>query len=472
MTRLRNAHPSTYAIAALAVFAFVVIQQAGHGLIFFVDEWNVIVHRQAWNPGEFLRPHGEHLIAPTLLIFRVLLETVGMAPYWPYRLIETALVVLCIVLVWAIGRRRLDPWEALVPATLVAIVGASSQVLLWPFEMQFVISLACGLGIALLIDRRDGKAQYAVCALLVLALASSSIGLSVFAATAVAILGAPDRRKRLWILAVPFVLYAAWWLPYHHQTFVAENIGRTPNYVVDSLGAALRATFGATTALTEPLVIAWILLCAIGLLRARTREDRLALLSVLTLGVTFWILAGVGRADRMEAAASRYMFAGALFVTLPLIEVARGWRIPRLGWGVALAGALALLVFVQVPRLHEGAADIRSATAVLGPELAAVEIAGPALPAGLQIDSYRAPLFDVGPYLAAVRAYGSPVDATRQLRSGAESGRMAADALLIRGGAITAPTDPARCGPARVALGPAGRRLLLAAARRVCPRAP
>src|SRR5436305_1864890 len=82
--------------------------------------------------------------------------------------------------------------------------------LLW--QLALFVLLA---GTAAVLDRPPGERRdRTVAALLVLALASSGMGIPVLVGVAVELLLTPEGRRRLWVVGVPFGLYLVWYLFY------------------------------------------------------------------------------------------------------------------------------------------------------------------------------------------------------------------------------------------------------------------
>ena len=99
---------STLVLAGLAVVAAVLIMHEGRGLNFFFDEWDFVL-RQRSGVHSLFEPHVGHLSLVPIVIYRILLHTVGLAPYWPYRLVALVLHLVCVWLLFVLARRRVGP---------------------------------------------------------------------------------------------------------------------------------------------------------------------------------------------------------------------------------------------------------------------------------------------------------------------------------------------------------------------------
>ena len=94
-----------WAPIVLSAVALVVLIGLGRDMTFYHDEWAMILKRDLSIDG-ILAPHNEHLSATLVILYRVLLGTVGMGSYWPYLGVTFALHLAVAWLVYAIVRSR------------------------------------------------------------------------------------------------------------------------------------------------------------------------------------------------------------------------------------------------------------------------------------------------------------------------------------------------------------------------------
>ena len=185
-----------------------------------------------------------------------------------------------------------------------------------------------------------------------------------------------------------------------------------------------------------------------------------SLWSALAVLLSFWFLAAIGTMPGREPIASRYQYVGGVLLLMVLAELASGIRLRRpvvLGvLGIACLATIANLVVLRHndEKMSDWATRARGA-------LAAFEVGGhsadPGFTAGpdnTDITSLNS--LQVGPYLSAVDAFGSPTYGPSGLAGASEEARVAADQLLadaeeLRLVAVDQP--PAAGRPA-----PAGRR--------------
>jgi hypothetical protein len=387
-----------------------------------------------------------------VLIYKTIFATAGIDSYTPFRVAGVAVHLLVLVLLFLYARRRVGDAPALGAAAVIALLGPAWPDVLWPFQTGFLGSLAAGLGALLALDRGDRRGEIAAAALLGVALASSSLGIPLFIAAAIEILGRPDRRARWRILLAPALLYAAWYLGYGggDGKESVDNLLSTPAYMADAAAAAVGAVFGLGTEWGRPLVVALAALLVTVVRRGVADPWRLA--ALIALPLVFWALTGIARADLHEPGAPRYLYPGALFVLLIAIEAARGVRVTR-GALAALAALIALVSVANLGALRNGAGYLRDQTAELDGALAALQLAAPhGVSPAFQPQPTVAPQITAGPYLAAVKNLGSPAPAPADLPRLFGRSRATADGTLRSAyGVGLAPAPGGRAGSPPVA---------------------
>jgi hypothetical protein len=225
---------------------------------------------------------------------------------------------------------------------------------------------------------------------------------------------------------------------------VRVNVTAVPAYVADAAAGAVAALFGLGLNWGRPLLV---LLLIVALLRAR-RPPSTRLVSLVVTAIAFWTLVALARAHFNEPAASRYLYFGAVLVLLTAAELLRGMELPARA-PLIVAAVAVFAVIANVHLLRRGAREIRAFSDFLRPELAALEIAGPGVPADFRPDPTRAPHLVAGRYLDAVRQLGSPAESPRDLLGEPEPQREAADAVLLA--ALGVRLAPASSGVAVVA---------------------
>jgi hypothetical protein len=431
----------------------------GSKLTFLLDDWEFLLYRRGFNADAILDPHGEHIVALPVLIYKALLATVGMGSALPYRVVSTALFLLSAALLFVFLRRRVGDWPALAATAIVLFLGAAWEDLLWSFQMTYFGSMAAGLGALLALEREDRRGEIAACALLILSVVFGSLGLSFAIGTAVFVLLQPERRRRLYVFAVPLAVYALWWLGWGHDAESAislDTVARTPLYVLDSLANAV----GSATGLTHPAIevhdrLLWARPVAVVLVFLAAwrlyKRDRVPLWFwvVLATAGSFWILAGFNQMPGREPDASRYQYLDVVFgfmlaAELLRPELERGLRIGT-GALAAIGVVTALSLAANLDELHdayEGTYHPISQLEKAG--LGSLDIAEATVEPGFVLSEDVVDTgfinVDAGSYFSARDEYGSPAYDEAEIATSPEFVRYAADKVLF--GALRIGLEP------------------------------
>jgi len=415
----------------------------GSKLSFLLDDWSILLYRPGFGLDTVLEPHGEHIIVAPVLIYKGLLALIGMDSALPFRVVSTALFLTSAVLLFAYLRRCVGDWAALAATALVLFLGAAWEDLLWAFQVGYFGSMAAGLGALLMLQREDRRGDLFACALLVVGILFSSLGIPFAVGAAVAVLTGPDRGRRLYVFVVPLAVYAAWWIGWGHEAESAlslANLVDAPLYMLDGLTASIRSAlglansaFGVGVPVMRPVAV-----LAIGL--AAWRIHRLGRVPrwfgvALAIAVTFWLLAGLNQVEGREPDVSRYQYVGVVLLLLMAAELLRGVRI-GLRAGAALLVVLALSLIANVEDLYDAWDDVyRPISQLEKADLGAVEIARDTVDPNfvLSEDIARTGFVHVEafPYLSAVDAYGSPAYTPAELAESSVLARYAADKVLF-----------------------------------------
>jgi hypothetical protein len=433
-TRL-EAHRRTLATGALgAILALgaIVLLYAGRHLTFFYDEWTFIQTRRGGGLHTYLDPHNGHLSLIPVLVYKALFKLVGLRHYTPYRVVGVVVQLICASLLYVLGRRRVGPWLALVPVILLLFMGSAFQDLLWPFQIGYEISIATGLGAFALLEgpvrARDGW----VAALLVCSVASSGVGVCFMVACAVMLIAQREPWRRLWVPALPALLYVIWAVGWGSgDTTTSDAVLGAPQYVANAVAGVAAGIAGLDDGTWGPALA--VGLVAVVLLAWQFRRGGRVtplLLAALVGGFSFWVLTALTRASVATPAASRYLYVGAVFVWLVLLEVSAGVRV-RPAW-LGLGALVVAAAFVSnLGMLRAGERGLRFADATVQASLAAVDVARPVVSPAFVLAPTDAPGLTAGAYLAAARDLGSPAFTFDVLRQQFESIRAQADQTLM-----------------------------------------
>ena len=322
----------------------VLLLYAGRHLTFFYDEWAWIEQRRGSALSTYLDPHNGHLSLFPVIVYKLLFRLVGLRHYTPYRVVGVLVEVLCGALLYVLVRRRLGPWLALVPATLLLFMGTAFQDLLWPFQLGFLSSVAGGLLALALLERGSTRANACACAALVWSLSSSGVGLAFLAACAVLLILQRDARRRVWIVAVPAALFLVWYIGWGtSEQITSDSVLAAPQYIADAASATFAGIAGLRLTYGPALAVAGLALIAAAWTRHGKGQPTPMLLAATAGALTFWGLSAIARTSAPDPSASRYLYVGAVFIYLVAAEAGLGASL-RGGWlalgGLAVAGAL------------------------------------------------------------------------------------------------------------------------------------
>jgi hypothetical protein len=220
-------------LALAMLIAAVAILHQGRGTLPFFDEWNFIVERRGHSLDTLLRAHNGHLVAAPLLLYKLLLQIAGLTHYWLFRAVLVALHLLVGLGVFALARRRVGDVGALVAASLVLFCFAAADDLLWAFQISFLLAMAFGVWMLVGLESGRFRGDLLACVCLAGTLASAAIGLP-FALAAVVIIGSDKRRlQRAWVVAIPLLLFALWYLAYGVSELKIGNAPVVPHFAAE-----------------------------------------------------------------------------------------------------------------------------------------------------------------------------------------------------------------------------------------------
>lgn len=459
---VRGAGPSTPVLLLLTWLFGVsgcLLLYLGSKLTFLLDDWEFLLYRRDFDADAILDPHGEHIVALPVLIYKALLATVGMGSALPYRVVSTALFLLSAALLFVYLRRRVGDWPALAATAIVLFLGAAWEDLLWSFQMTYFGSVAAGLGALLALERGDRRGEAVACLLLVVSILFSSLGLSFAIGAALYVLLLGERRRRLYVFLVPLAVYVLWWLGWGHDaesTLSLDTIARTPLYVLNAFASGVASATGlANYGLSGNHRLDWarpiaILLAFLAAWRLY-RLPRVPPWFWVALGVagSFWILAGFNQMPGREAGASRYQYLNVVFLFMLAAEVLRP-ELERCLWigrkalvaiGVLAALSIALNLQSLVSAWDETYHPIsRLEKAGLG----ALDITEDTVEPGFVLSEDLVDTgfvnVDAGSYFAARDDYGSPAYSEAEIATSPDFVRYAADKVIF--GALGIELEP------------------------------
>jgi hypothetical protein len=451
--------------------ASVVIYRHGLGTTFYFDEWAFVIDRQPWRWDILLTPYNGHLSLLPLLVYKILFATVGLEPYWIYRLVLLGFHLACVGLLFVYARRRVGDALAVCAAALLLFLGTAWHDLLVPFQIGFLGSVAGGLAMFVALDRPGLAADATAAAALAVSLSSSSLGISFAAAAFVEVLLLPNRWRRIWLAALPTAAYLVWYYDYRDSpeglraavgpigTVLRANFPLLASYMADAAATAIGGLAGLSTDWGRLLLVAGVILLVVRLGGSRPLQPRL--LALLAAALTYWGLLAAFRGQLVPSNASRYIYGGAVLIVLVALELAVGTRVrPHfLGW---LALAVVFSAVGNYAALRDGSRALQDGSAQIRAEFGALEVAGTSVDPNYMPDPAGTQNVRAGRYLAVVRAHGSPADSPEEIARAPEPIREEADGVLAHAlGVYVVSESPASGGPALRSVAAAGGKTLV-----------
>ena len=155
----------------LAVAAIPILVWLGRDMTFYHDEYAFLLLRDLSVQGIFA-PHNEHLSATLVVLYRVLVGTVGTVSYWPYLAVTFALHLVVAGIVFVVVRRETSERWALGAMAVMLVLGSGGDDILWAFQSATIGATAAGMAAVVVAPRRPAVAAV----LLTIALATSGVG--------------------------------------------------------------------------------------------------------------------------------------------------------------------------------------------------------------------------------------------------------------------------------------------------------
>jgi hypothetical protein len=334
---------------------------------------------------------------------------------------------------------------ALLAAALIVFFGPGWQDILWPFQIGWLIAIAAGMGAFLALDRRDRLGNVVACLLVAISLASAGPGLAVTIGVIVD-LAARRRWRDLWVVAIPVVLYAIWWIADQHTSFNRHALVLVPRFVFTAAASATSALVGLARidvfhdsgdflSWGATLLVLAVLAAVYRLRRVRLLAPRMISLVALLLG--FWILTGIGRAYvsigslvlQASGDESRYLYVGALFMVLLGAEIVRGvspgWRTR-----VLLTVVVAAIALSNFSVLQDGGGLLRIQANYTAAELASMDLSRPLVNPNYVSNGFIFGVVRAEQWFAARSTLGTPV--SDDIGTLPDYARQAADAQFVK----------------------------------------
>ena len=448
MDRVESKAPYVLLGLALAAGAALLLALTWH-LTFYQDTFEFLMNRRAFTADAILNPHNEHIVVLPVLIEQLFLHLFGMTTARPEYVLLIAGLVGCSGLVFVYVKRRVGPWLGLFAAVLLLCLGPAWEVLLWPFEIGFVGSIFFGLATLLALERRDRTGDVLACVALICSFGFSSLGIPFAVGAVVAVLQRPRDtwRRSAFAVVVPIVLYGLWYIGWGHEAenhLSLHNVLISPRYVVEAMAVALGSLFGLgndpISGGADPVWGRAMLVAAIVLLVARQVYRRVGFFPgfwpAAAAAATNWFLTAFNYIPGREPIASRYQYAGCVFVVLLLANLLYGLKFSRRA--LIVGGVVTVLAIApNLVVLNDGKNVLREQTTLTRADTGALDIARRTVAPSFELapDIAGTPsLIDVfaGKYLEAVDEFGSPGYSPAELEAAPEAGRKQADIVLAQ----------------------------------------
>lgn len=209
----RDRVPALLLGALLAVAVPVLVLSHAGDPWFMGDDWGLLQERSLGRPSDWWRPQNGHWSTVPILVYQVLLHTIGLHHFLVFRLVVVLTHLSVVALLFVLLRRlSLGAWFAFAAVVPLVLLGTMPTNLLSPIQMSQTGSVAFGLAFFLLADH-DGepdRRDAAGVAMGLLSLASSGMGPVMIITVGVALLLRRGWRTALLLtgpLALVFVLW-------------------------------------------------------------------------------------------------------------------------------------------------------------------------------------------------------------------------------------------------------------------------
>jgi hypothetical protein len=320
---------------------------------FMLDDWAFIVTRHGDGARALLEPHNEHISVLPVAVYKLFLAVFGMDDAMPLNLLSVAVFLLSAALLFVYLRPLVGEAVAAVACAPLLFLGSASEHLLWAFQIGFSTSIAAGLGALVLLRRNQPGADRWAAVLLSVSILSTSVGIPFAVGAAVEIISRRERLAgRLFVVAVPAAIYLVWWAGWGHAAPSAvsfSNLLGAPEYVFGALRTVavnLTGSFelGVSRSKAAGFVLATVILAAIAFRVVTGRRVPRSLLVGAAVGISFWGLAALNETPGRDYVASRYQYAGGVFLLMILAGAFDGARFSH--GQIAALGVLAAVGLV------------------------------------------------------------------------------------------------------------------------------
>jgi len=454
---------ATACLAAAMAVAVPLILWINRGTTFWIDDLALFLESPGLDLEGALRPHFGHLVLVPRVVSRVFLEVFG-TDYLPFRLLGASTVVLTVGLLYTYLKRRVSAWVALAPCLVLLVFGSDFLHVIAGNAFGVLLPVSCGLGALLALERGGWRWDALACGLLCLAIASYTVSLAFLAAALVQIGLSENRWRRAWVVAIPIILYAIWFMWATGTTTSPGGQTDTRDVVLigswgyQSLSAVLGALSGFDYSFpgsSDP-ARAGPALAVLALIGAWFRLRRGSIPSTMWAALAalagFWALGSLGASSSRPPESARYLYPGAV-----LVLAVAGHFLQEVRWSKAMLAGLYVVaacgIAANAAQLYYEGTVLRVHAAQVKAGFSGLEVAGenaqasfipPPIPddAGVLADSQSPlafPFISIGlteekptpAYREAATLYGDLGYTPEELSQQSDELRNQADSILV-----------------------------------------
>lgn len=414
---------------------------AMRGTTFFADEWPGLA-AYSWSPSVLLRNQAGHNFYFSTVLWNATVALFGTTSYLPYRVLGLLCNMFAAAAVLVYGWKRLSYGAGILLAVVALTLGSSFHTVLWVSAALGLLSIGFLVFSLLILEGRNRWGEVAVVVMLIAAIGVGGYGLLALFGVTVEIL-LRRQWRRLWIPAIPSVLYLAWREAYHVTivtggsagvgTVPISNLTGATSYILQQLTATVACLAGQVATMGPALTVGMVALVAWMVRGGRADRARIAVLALSP--VFFWFLLSIVRGQDDEFGAPRYVAFGALPIALILLEAVRSKPRTRAFQATAVA-AVCFCALANFNQLESATASFRYQGGIDLATQTALEMAANYVPAALAPPSVEGSQLIAGQYLEVARRFGSNAPSPAQLATEADGPLGTADAVLLEAGAI------------------------------------
>jgi hypothetical protein len=372
--------PDLIALSAILGATLLALLYMGRGTIPLFDDWVFWTPPSTYAPDDLLQHYNGHAAVLTRFFVSVSTDLGGSDSYllhrlWAYAMHLATLAALYFVAVPYVGRRL-----ALIVIVPLTLMGLAWLHMVMPFSTIFQGPGVLGLLLAMLaLQLGTRRGDVVACLVLLAAVFTATAGLAAIAGVIVWLLWSPMQLRRLWVAAVPAVLWLLWYVTYKpdegYEISFLDDISLVPTFVAEGLSNGIR-TFGYlpadwSSALAAGLVVLVVIVAA----RPAGMDRNLA--AALAAAVAFWGIIAVGRGPELRPDQLRYLYPDAVHVIVIAVIAAglAGVRSNRRTTLIAVVLGLAFFV-PSFNQLRNTMQDERNESVLSRAAISAVDFSG------------------------------------------------------------------------------------------------